>query len=155
MHAYGTEKWGTALLEVLQRAYEPIFKLELEFASAGEFNERFRKSYPTTDDVLRKCIAFFLNALRETPQKVSAYITQNRKPRNGKTPKRAVHPKTGSGQDRTPATGSKSKKQTVSRDIEDRSLSELVFEALDMKKMSEGEVNAVWTFLKYLRKEGK
>ena len=34
-------------------------------------------------------------------------------------------------------------------------LSQRVLEVLDMRKMTEEEQNAIWTLIKYLRKEGK
>src|ERR1700680_1704457 len=45
VHEFGTEEWKTSLRMVLETAYPPLFDLNLETASAAQFNERFRSAY--------------------------------------------------------------------------------------------------------------
>ncbi len=90
--AYDTDAWPAALSEVLRRAYAPLFKLNLETASPNQFNEHFRKSYPAADEVSRKSMTFFLNAMREAGIKISPYIMKGKKPRSV-TAKRRTPPK--------------------------------------------------------------
>ena len=151
--AYRSDKWGETLLVTLKEAYPALFELELEFATAGQFTERFRKSYPAADDVLRKCITFFLNAARETPIKISAYILQNTKPRSA-TPKKRTS---------TPAAPklkqNKGKQDNLTPDPQfevnaQRKLSEQVLGILDADQLPKEVEQAVFVLLKHLRKEG-
>jgi hypothetical protein len=83
VEACGTYAWGPTLLKVLQRAYAPLFELNLENATPGQFSNRFRREYPGSEDVQRKSVAFFLNAVRDTSFPISKFIMPNRKQHNG------------------------------------------------------------------------
>jgi Family of unknown function (DUF5343) len=87
--AYGTDLWPDTLASIIGDAYKPIFELNLESVSPGQFNEKFRTTYPGKDDTLRKCQGFFINALRESAIPVGAYLMKNKKPRSGPTKRRA------------------------------------------------------------------
>ncbi|MGO8053514.1 DUF5343 domain-containing protein [Rhizobium leguminosarum] len=96
--AYGTDQWPVRLSKLLHDSYAPVFRVNLQSATPSEFNEAFRQAYPAKENVLRKCTAFFLNAVRESGTDVSARIMKNSKPRaaNGATRKKpAAQAKTG------------------------------------------------------------
>jgi hypothetical protein len=92
---YDTDSWATALSVVIKDSYKPIFNLNLENASPAQFSNQFKNSYKGTEDVMRKCITFFLNAVNEAKIPISTYLTKNRKPRTGPTKKRT--PKNANG----------------------------------------------------------
>ncbi|MES0048535.1 DUF5343 domain-containing protein [Mesorhizobium sp. M0053] len=92
LNAFGTDVWPHELGSLLQRAYAPIFELDLKTASPSQFMERFRATYPNKEETLRKCVTFFLNAVREADLPVSAYIMRNKKPRSAPAKKRVVKP---------------------------------------------------------------
>ena len=83
VEACGTYAWGPTLLKVLQRAYAPLFELKLEIATRGQFSKRFRHEYPGSEDVHRKSVTFFLNAMRDTSFPISKFIMPNKKQRYG------------------------------------------------------------------------
>lgn len=92
VNAYGTDDWTAKLQRLLRMAYAPVFSLNLETASPGQFNEQFRKAFPAKDETLRKCITFFLNAAREAEIPISPYILKNKKPRSGSPARRKPRP---------------------------------------------------------------
>ncbi|PBB84588.1 DUF5343 domain-containing protein [Mesorhizobium sp. WSM3876] len=94
--AYGTDEWPRRLSKLLKDCYAPVFRVNLERATPSEFNEAFRQAYPAKENVLRKCTAFFLNAVRESGTEVSPRILKNSKPRstNG-TARKKPSPKAG------------------------------------------------------------
>jgi Family of unknown function (DUF5343) len=153
--AANTPKWATELKRVLHAAYTPLYELDLKAASPSQFSEKFIKTYPGEGSTSRKSMTFFLTAAKDAQIEVSPYIMQNKKPRSGPTKKRSSK-----NSDGKPA-GSSSAKDGENRRIPDppaqttKALSQQVLDVLDMDKMSEDEVGAVWTLLKYLRKEGK
>src|SRR5262245_2186039 len=59
--SYDTEDWPAHVASTIREAYAPLFKLDLDSASPAQFMEHFRKTYPSKDEVLRKCVTFFLN----------------------------------------------------------------------------------------------
>src|SRR5258708_2589078 len=58
--AYDTAAWSPTLADVIRTAYAPMFQLNLETATPSQFNEKFRKTYPGADAVMRKQSTFFL-----------------------------------------------------------------------------------------------
>lgn len=87
--AYGTNDWAAALGAVLRKAYAPIFEIDLAAATPSQFSEMFARAFPSTDMVMRKCIAFFLPAAKEAGFAISDRIMKGKKPRaiNGARPK--------------------------------------------------------------------
>lgn len=67
----GGDVWANDLRSLIEERYEPLFKIDLYNATPAEFNEVFRASYPAKENVLRKCITFFLNAAREADIAIS------------------------------------------------------------------------------------
>jgi hypothetical protein len=94
--------WATELEAVLRNAYPPIFSLNLDTASASQFEGLFAKTYPGAASVQRKAVTFFLNAASDAQIKLSPYITKNRKPRSGPTRRRTAKVKGAAGTDTNP-----------------------------------------------------
>lgn len=86
--AYGTDEWPSVLAGTIKKAFAPVFKLNLETATPGQFTERFSDSFDGEGDTQRKAITFFINAVREAQIPISAYIMKNKKPRSGAGKKR-------------------------------------------------------------------
>ena len=149
--AFGTDEWPSLLKVVLDELYALLKGLDLQTASPSQFDQAFSKAYPGADDVLRKCKTFYLAAAAEAKMPISPYIMRNKKPRSGPAKKRSPR------SDASKAGRVKSTQDGEVRTItvHGSKLSQLVLDELDMNKMSEDEQNAVWTFIKFLRKEGK
>lgn len=83
--AYGTDGWPNCLRKSLENSFAPVFLLDLQSATPAQFTETFRAAFPAKENVLRKCITFFLNGVRETNFEVSPRILKNTKPRSAPT----------------------------------------------------------------------
>jgi hypothetical protein len=157
---YGTDRWDTELLEVLKVAYDPMFSFDLATATSSQFNDVFRRAYPSAEgETARKCMTFFLNAAREANVSISGYIMQNKKPRTAPARRKPLKakPKADGVPDahkwreqddppppRLPETGEKAKtpEQTL-------------LDILDPGRMTAEEQKAVFTLLIYLKKPVK
>ena len=85
VEAYGTDDWKGVLEGVIANAYAPLLEIKLEHATPNQFSERFRTTYSGTDEVQRKSVTFFLNAVRDAGIAISPYIMRNKKPRSAKS----------------------------------------------------------------------
>lgn len=150
--AYGTDTWRAELEGVIREAYEPLFALDLQTATPALFNEKFKKTYGGADAVLRKCMTFFLNAVREAEIPVSTRLFSGTKPRSGPTKRRstkALHTK----------RVEKPKKLSAGNGGNDdnhppdnKSNFDLLIEMLNPELMDDEEQKAVWTLIRYLKK---
>jgi hypothetical protein len=146
--AYDTDAWATVLAQIIRDAYAPIFKMDLETASPGQFSERFRATYPGADAVLQKSTTFFLNAVREANIKVSPYIMKNKKPRSGPAKKRAAktNGERGGVTNQPPPA--------PAQPTTDKLPSEIMLSLFD-HEMKDAEKQAVWTLIQYFKMKGK
>jgi hypothetical protein len=80
-NALETDQWAPMLKKVIEKAYAPIFDLNLESATPSEFFEKFREAFKAEGETARKCVTFFLNAARDAGIPVSPYLLSNAKPR--------------------------------------------------------------------------
>jgi hypothetical protein len=151
VEAYGSEDWGPKLAEILKRAFAPVFQLNLETATAGQFNERFAQSFEGEGDTLRKAITFFVNAVRDAQIPISVYILKNKKPRAVPTKKRSPRAtgksSNGSVKDPPPPPPPPPPADGVAKPME--------YQLLDLMKdgMSDDERSAVWTLINYLKRQ--
>jgi hypothetical protein len=76
VHAEGEDRRST-LRHVLERFYGPVFELDLQRASKGQFHEAFRK-FGTKEGVLTKCEAFFIRAAQAAGIELSKRIVAGR-----------------------------------------------------------------------------
>ncbi|MEE8046402.1 MAG: hypothetical protein V3T49_06145 [Dehalococcoidia bacterium] len=76
VHAAGEDRRST-LRHVLERFYGPVFELDLQRASKGQFHEAFRK-FGTKEGVLTKCEAFFIRAAQAAGIELSKRIVAGR-----------------------------------------------------------------------------
>jgi hypothetical protein len=76
VHGEGEDR-RSALRDVLERFYGPVFELDLPRASKGQFHEAFRK-FGTKEGVLTKCEAFFIRAADAAGIELSKRITSGR-----------------------------------------------------------------------------
>jgi hypothetical protein len=67
----------TALREVLESFYEPVFRLDLARSTRAQFHEAFR-SFGTREGVTAKCEAFFIQAAQDADVEMSPYILSRR-----------------------------------------------------------------------------
>lgn len=154
-NALGTDDWGGALSELLGRAYAPVFQLNLQTASPGQFNETFRRAYPAKDETFRKCVTFFINAIKEVGIPISPYILKGTKTRSAPTKRAnggASKPAAKKGGD----TAEKNKPADTSNEQSSSTINvtpeQALLDLLDPDTMDDNEQKAVFTLLLYLKK---
>lgn len=88
-NAYDTTDWQPTLTEVIYDAYRPLIdNLNLERATPAQLDEKFKKA-GADGEVLEKCVAFYVAAMRAAGAPLSPYILN--RPR--KRPERRGRPK--------------------------------------------------------------
>jgi hypothetical protein len=152
---YGSASWPKTLQDVLEVAYEPIAKLNLQTASPSLFDEAFSKAYPGTDNVIRKCKGFYLAAATEAKIPISPYIMRNKKPRNGPAKKRAPRQNGQTNDGATKGATPPPPPPPPPASAQSQKLSEQVLTVLDAENLPAEIETAVFTLLRHLRKEGK
>jgi len=148
---YGTDAWPSSLKMVLESAYTPLDKLNLQTASPSQFDEAFTKAYPGAENVVRKCKTFYLAAATEAKIPISPFILRNKKPRSTPAKKRTAKP----ADSKQNGGRSVSKPHDPPPAATERKLSEQLLAVLDDAAIDEGITDAVLTLLPYLRQKGK
>jgi hypothetical protein len=150
--AYGSPAWKEAVGKMVREAYKPIMQLNLQSATPSLFNEEFKKTYNGADAVSRKCMTFFLNAVREAELPVSPRLLSGTKPRTAPTKRRVTKParKGQTGQQKTEDTPPPSNPSK-----NDKLPSQIVFETFDPTSMPPEVQQATLTLLTYLKSIGR
>jgi hypothetical protein len=149
--AYGTDEWPGELKIVLEEAYGPLGKLNLQTAAPSQFDEAFTKAYPGADNVVRKCKTFYLAAAAEAKIPISPFIMRNKKPRSAPAKKRTANP----AENKQNGTGQSGNKTIDPPPATERKLSEQLLAVLDDTAIDKNVTDAVLTLLPYLRQKGK
>lgn len=152
--AFGSDGWKKELRGVLERSYAPVMSLKLEQTSPGQLVEAFRANYRAQEAVLQKSLTFFLHAAQDAEIPLS--------PRIVKTTRRVARARGGFGRRRR-AEPAESPGVLAQRDSSrsgngkapTRTAYEALIEILDPNTMEENELQAVWTLIQYLKKQGK
>jgi len=135
---------------IIRTAFAPIFVLNLETATPGQFNEAFSREFEGEGDTMRKAVTFFVNAVREAQIPISSYIMKNKKPRAAAGKKRVPKAKTGSennGQNNT------LNHLTPAHNVT-KSPSEMLLGLFD-QEMQSAEQDALWILIKWFKGRGK
>lgn len=150
VEAYGTDVWPERLAGIIRTSFSPIFSLNLETATPGQFNEAFAREFDGEGETMRKAVTFFVNAVREAQIPISSYIMKNKKPRAAATKKREKKSKSGSennGQNNT------HNHITPAHNVS-KSPSELLLGLFD-PDMNSAEQDALWILIKWFKGKGK
>jgi hypothetical protein len=74
--AHGTEQWPQAVKEHVLHAYENIIgNLPLENATAAQLDARFKENGNVDGQMLKKCVRFYIHALKESQSKYSSHFS--------------------------------------------------------------------------------
>lgn len=150
--AYGSEDWPVVLGSVIKAAFSPIFALNLETATPGQFTEKFGDVFDGEGDTMRKAVTFFVNAVREAKIPISNYIMRNKKPRAANGKKR-VKAATGTVTGKAEVRGGGGIVLPTIPAVE-KPPSEILLGLFDAK-MQQPEQDAVWTLIKYFKAAGR
>lgn len=87
--AYGTPEWKDALRDFIPDVYSNVIgDLDIDTATLGQLQQRFREQGAAEGQMLQKCITFYLSALREASLTFSPHFTE-RAPRKTERKQRA------------------------------------------------------------------
>ena len=146
VEAYGTDDWKGVLEGVIANAYAPLLEIKLEHATPNQFSERFRTTYSGTDEVQRKSVTFFLNAVRDAGIAISPYIMRNKKPRSANAKRRSPRKKA-SGAAQTGKTDPDSPPPPETG----RKPAQMLLELLDVTNMGDEEQQALWLLIRFFK----
>ncbi len=157
VEAFGTEAWHEVLAKTIKGAFAPIFKLNLETATPGQFTEQFGKAFDGEGDTQRKAITFFVNGVREARIPISAYILKNKKPRSG-TPGKKRAPKANAAPQRQQENGDEAARLAAEAALAASRAtakpSAMLLDLLD-KQMQQAEKDAIWLLIQYFKDKGQ
>jgi hypothetical protein len=165
--AYRTDEWKPALAKFMRRAYGPIMAHDLQSLTPAQFHELFKKHYPASDEVVRKCETFFITAATAADVAINKRITRFRSPRassgkrrsNGSDASAPSEPAASGrqGASRRQASGRHEGKSSADSSSpaasQGRGPYDMLIEILDPSKMDETEMAAVWTLIRYLKRK--
>jgi hypothetical protein len=98
------DEWKSALKAVLDSSYGPIMEVNLVQATPTALTKEFKERYKAKDDVIEKCIRFFVQASKDAGIELSKRITDATRTRSPRSPSK------GTKKPDTPDTGDTSTK---------------------------------------------
>lgn len=148
------EEFKILLKPTIERSYPFLEGLDLRTATPTMFADAFKKGLSAKEDVLRKCRTFYLHAAQHVGIEIGPRLLNASFPRppNAGGVRRKARSKS------TPAPTSESE---VSQPASDsprapaplRDPVGVLVSIIDMSKMDENEQDAVWTLIRYLKKQ--
>lgn len=137
--------------EMLRACYPTFFEgvIDLGQASSGQFDDHIREQFGSKGSTIDKQALFFLNAAEDAGVALSAHLKARRptasSPASRKRPAvRKQEAGTGGAGTPTPTPRATEPKRTLSHVLTD---------LLDVNDMSEQEMEAVWTLLRYQKRK--
>ncbi len=145
------EQWKKALGSTLKAAYGDLMALDLKRATPMALSKEFKERYTGKDDVVKKCVRFFVHAVKDagielSPRIASATRERRRSPNKPKKPRAADE---GNGNDDNNGGGASG--GGGDRPKIQKSNYEVLIGILS-PDMEEKEQEAVWTLIRYLKK---
>lgn len=163
VEAHGTEAWPSALERVLRSAYKPLFAQPLHEIRASNFKELFSQTYPSTIELTRKSITFFLAAAFAAQIPLADELLEGRRVRR-RRPAAAERARGGSTSEARGNDDQLGRRETIDPGLlestgvrdpgsRDRDATMFLAELLDQSVMTDDEQQAVWTLLKFVRRK--
>ncbi len=152
--AYGTDGWPRELATVISRAYGPVVALDLASLTPKQFHEVFTNNYSAANDVMRKCETFFIHACNAAQIPINSRIIKHRVSRgNGRRRKTGGKGRTNGGKPKPDQKGGASKDRRQQETLSEHTTYDMLIDILDPANMDDDERNAVWTLIRYLKKQ--
>jgi len=131
--------------QMLQAAYPTLLDgpLNLAEASGGQFDEHLRQEFNVKGSTVDKVAAFFLAAAEDAGLALSAHLKKRKPAGSGSVSRRRSN-------GRKEGTSDAPAQHNAPRQ---RSLSHVLTDLLDVTDMSDVEMEAVWTLLRYQKRK--
>ena len=143
------EQWKRALASTLSESYGDLMKIDLSRATPSALNKEFKERYTNKDDVAKKCVRFFVHAVKDSGIELSPRIVnatrERRKTTAPRTKKRSVSAPNQNG------NGDEEDDEDETRQPRMKSTYQVLIDILS-PEMEQEEQNAVWTLIRYLKK---
>jgi len=147
-NSFSSPAWRHVLEMVLRAAYPPLFEIPLSTLSREAFESAFSKHYRGTSGVIRKSRRFFLYAAIDAGIRLSDSLARAMRPRKrGQSPSRTGHNSLPAPKARSSGVG-----RSHRRAADPSHETEVLLELLDTRRMSAPEQEAVWTLIKYVKR---
>jgi hypothetical protein len=150
--SFDTSRWGKSLADLLRDEFPMIFEIPIASATPGEFSVEFRKYYHGTNSVLRKSQTFLLHMVHESDIPLGEAIAQAIKPRN-RTLVSVRGPRGGLSTGDPPRLPLTDMHRAGSSIPSTQRMAELLFVLLDIQRMTVVEQDAIWTLIKYFKRQ--
>jgi hypothetical protein len=139
------------LLDMLQGAYGPLFEgpVNLAEASGGQFDELLREEYGIKGSTVDKVAAFFLAAAEDVGLPLSPHLRKRKPSATPSTPRKRSVKKVEAASDDGGNGGNSNRVQHQA----ERSLSHVLTDMLNVTDMTDEEMTAVWTLLRYQKRK--
>lgn len=133
---------------LLRHCYPTFFdgKIDLSQASSGQFDDHIREQFGSKGSTIDKQALFFLNAAEDAGIALSAHL----KARRPTASSPASRKRPAARKQETSAVGGPSTARAVEPK---RALSHILTDLLDVNDMTEDEMEAVWTLLRYQKRK--
>ncbi len=150
--SHNTDRWAPSLGPILESSYKPIMGLKLDQVSPAQFADEFKKTYKAQDAVIQKSITFFLHAAQDAGVPLSKRVVKTTRRTLGRP--RTLNPKKRDDIDQD-LNRERNASDGRSVDIREKSKMSLLLDILDPAKMKDEEQQAVWTLIRYLKKQAE
>ncbi len=141
------EQWKKALATTLKAAYGDIMALDLKRATPMALSKEFKERYTGKDDVVKKCVRFFVHAVKDAGIELSPRIANATRERRRATPNKPKKARVTTDENDENNGGNGGGDTSKSQ----KSNYEVLISILS-PDMDEKEQEAVWTLIRYLKK---
>lgn len=148
------EQWKKALASTLESAYGPVMKIDLSRATPSALTKEFKDRYTNKDDVAKKCVRFFVHAVKDAGVELSPRIVNaTRERRKTTAPRQRKQSENGGDEGGVGNTGKDSGKNGghTPPATSEKTNYQMLIDILS-PDMEKEEQDAVWTLIRYLKK---
>jgi hypothetical protein len=144
--------WKTTLANTLKASYGDLMGLDLKRATPIALSKEFRERYTNKDDVVKKCVRFFVHAVKDAGIELSPRIVNATRERRRTTVVRGKKRNTASAVENGDGSGQDNGDDgDVFTPDQNKSNYQVLIDILS-PDMEKEEQDAVWTLIRYLKK---
>jgi hypothetical protein len=140
---------------MLQEAYPALMDgpINLAEASGGQFDELIREEYGIKGSTVDKAATFFLAAAEDAGVALSPHLKKRRPSGSPSAPRRRQQKKNGDGAGAGAGAGTGTGSANNQTPQQNRPLSHVLTDLLNVADMTDEEMQAVWVLLRYQKKK--
>jgi hypothetical protein len=145
-------QWKAALLNTLKAAYGDLMAMDLKRATPMALSKEFKERYTNKDDVVKKCVRFFVHAVKDAGVELSPrIINATRERRKATAPRTKKRTENGNGETNDGDNSKKDRGNKSHIPSGEKTNYQMLIDILS-PEMEQAEQDAVWTLIRYLKK---